>query len=140
MDKKKKTRKKRVDSKILIVREVRGAIRKVFARSDMHSSIYERAKVPLDDVCHKVRIVSPRASNFYRCEGCAVVMPRMTRGMGNFQVDHIFPIGTGILNCLNDAQLFYDLVFDYDNLQLLCTDCHNQKTKNERFNGSALSK
>jgi 5-methylcytosine-specific restriction endonuclease McrA len=46
-------------------------------------------------------------------------------------VDHIIPAGT--LTCANDLPGFVERLFcEVDNLQVLCSDCHNVKTQNEK--------
>ena len=45
-------------------------------------------------------------------------------------VDHIMPAGT--LTCAQDLPGFVERLFcEVDNLQVLCTDCHDIKTQNE---------
>jgi 5-methylcytosine-specific restriction endonuclease McrA len=47
-------------------------------------------------------------------------------------VDHIHPAGS--LNCAADLPGFVERLFcEQDNLQVLCTDCHDQKTKIEKL-------
>jgi 5-methylcytosine-specific restriction endonuclease McrA len=51
----------------------------------------------------------------------------------NINVDHIIPAGT--LTCANDLPGFVERLFcEVDNMQCLCTECHNIKTQNERKN------
>ena len=51
----------------------------------------------------------------------------------NINVDHIIPAGT--LTCANDLPEFVERLFcEVDNMQCLCTECHNIKTQNERKN------
>lgn len=46
-------------------------------------------------------------------------------------IDHIKPAGS--LNCSKDLPAFVDRLFcEVDNLQTLCTTCHNEKTQLER--------
>ena len=47
-------------------------------------------------------------------------------------VDHIIPAGS--LNCANDLPGFIERLFcEIENLQVLCTTCHNKKTKTEKL-------
>lgn len=49
----------------------------------------------------------------------------------NINVDHI--VGAGSLNCGADLDGFVNRLFcEIDNLQVLCTTCHNEKTKLEK--------
>ena len=51
----------------------------------------------------------------------------------NINVDHIIPAGT--LTNANDLPGFVERLFcEVDNLQVLCTSCHNKKTKDEKTN------
>ena len=46
-------------------------------------------------------------------------------------VDHILPAGT--LRCANDLPGFVERLFcEIDNLQVLCSGCHNKKTQDEK--------
>lgn len=46
-------------------------------------------------------------------------------------VDHIIPAGS--LNCADDLPGFVERLFcEVDKLQVLCSDCHNVKTQNEK--------
>jgi len=62
----------------------------------------------------------------YKCNNCG----------GWFQekkinVDHIIPAGS--LNCSADLPGFVERLFcEVDNLQVLCTSCHDEKTKLEK--------
>ena len=47
-------------------------------------------------------------------------------------VDHIIPAGS--LNCAADLPGFVERLFcEKDNLQVLCADCHDEKTKLEKY-------
>jgi 5-methylcytosine-specific restriction endonuclease McrA len=49
----------------------------------------------------------------------------------NINVDHVIPAGS--LNCANDLPGFVERLFcETDNLQVLCSGCHNVKTQNEK--------
>ena len=49
----------------------------------------------------------------------------------DINVDHIKPAGS--LNCAADLPLFVETLFcEVDNLQVLCTTCHNKKTQLEK--------
>lgn len=62
----------------------------------------------------------------YQCNECKNWFPDK-----NINVDHIIPAGS--LNCSADLAGFVDRLFcEQDNLQVLCTDCHDKKTKLEK--------
>ena len=62
----------------------------------------------------------------YQCNKCKKWFPEK-----KINVDHIQPAGS--LNCSADLPGFVERLFcEVDNLQVLCTQCHDIKTKNER--------
>jgi 5-methylcytosine-specific restriction endonuclease McrA len=62
----------------------------------------------------------------YQCNQCKGWFPEK-----KINVDHIVPAGS--LNCANDLPGFVERLFcEVDNLQVLCTTCHDVKTKKEK--------
>jgi 5-methylcytosine-specific restriction endonuclease McrA len=62
----------------------------------------------------------------YQCAECLQWFPDK-----KVNVDHITPAGT--LRCANDLPGFVERLFcEIDNLQILCSTCHNQKTQSEK--------
>ncbi len=62
----------------------------------------------------------------YQCNSCKKWFAEK-----NINVDHIDPAGS--LNCANDLPGFVERLFcETDNLQVLCSSCHNTKTQNEK--------
>jgi 5-methylcytosine-specific restriction endonuclease McrA len=62
----------------------------------------------------------------YQCAECLNWFPDK-----EINVDHIIPAGT--LRCANDLPGFVERLFcEVDNLQVLCSACHNKKTQNEK--------
>lgn len=62
----------------------------------------------------------------YLCKACGGWFPDK-----NINVDHICPAGS--LNCAQDLPGFVERLFcETDNLQVLCSECHNEKTKSEK--------
>jgi len=62
----------------------------------------------------------------YQCNECKGWYPDK-----QINVDHIIPAGT--LTCSTDLPGFIERLFcETDNLQVLCTVCHDRKTKHER--------
>lgn len=64
----------------------------------------------------------------YQCNTCKLWFPEK-----KINVDHIEPVGA--LNCSADLPGFVERLFvEVDNLQCLCSSCHNDKTKKEAEN------
>jgi 5-methylcytosine-specific restriction endonuclease McrA len=62
----------------------------------------------------------------YQCGQCKNWFPEK-----NINVDHITPAGQ--LRSANDLPQFVETLFcEIDNLQVLCSDCHDSKTKREK--------
>lgn len=62
----------------------------------------------------------------YQCNLCKNWFPEK-----QINVDHIIPAGS--LNCAEDLPGFVERLFcEQDNLQVLCENCHNIKTQNEK--------
>ena len=62
----------------------------------------------------------------YQCKACKNWFPEK-----QINVDHIKPAGS--LNCAQDLPGFVDRLFcEQENLQVLCSECHNEKTKLEK--------
>jgi 5-methylcytosine-specific restriction endonuclease McrA len=62
----------------------------------------------------------------YQCNECKGWFPDK-----KVNVDHIEPAGS--LNCAQDLPVFVERLFcEVDKLQVLCSECHNIKTKNEK--------
>jgi 5-methylcytosine-specific restriction endonuclease McrA len=62
----------------------------------------------------------------YQCASCLDWFPDK-----EVNVDHRIPAGT--LRCANDLPGFVERLFcEVDNLQVLCSTCHNKKTQDEK--------
>ena len=62
----------------------------------------------------------------YQCNVCTKWFPEK-----KINIDHIVPAGT--LKCAADLPGFVERLFcEIDNLQTICTDCHNVKTQKEK--------
>lgn len=70
----------------------------------------------------------------YKCNKCKKWFPDK-----QVNVDHILPVGT--LKKLEDLLQFVERLFcEEENLQVLCSTCHDQKTSKELKNGKNKSK
>lgn len=64
----------------------------------------------------------------YQCKSCQKWFPDK-----QINVDHTVPVGA--LNCAEDLPGFVNRLFcEVDNLQILCSGCHDIKTKQENEN------
>lgn len=64
----------------------------------------------------------------YQCKQCTNWFAEK-----NINVDHIVPVGT--LRCADDLPGFVERLFcEADNLQVLCSKCHDKKTADEKNN------
>lgn len=64
----------------------------------------------------------------YLCNGCKTVVPLTVDKKKNVFVDHIEPIG----KFESWDKVVEKMFCEQDNLQVLCKDCHDRKTKEER--------
>lgn len=73
----------------------------------------------------KVNKRTGRQAKHYKCAACGYDFPQT-----QVQVDHIVPIGKDL-----DWNTFIEKLFcEAENLQVLCKQCHKNKTKEEREN------
>lgn len=63
----------------------------------------------------------------YRCAGCNNVFKQK-----DVQVDHIDPVVSTIDGFVDWNEYIMRMFCEADGLQVLCTECHNIKTQNER--------
>ena len=101
---------------------LKGAIRRVFSRSEIRRKIIDLSVVQHTDDSRK------RVKNWCRCPVCKKFIAK-----SYMQVDHVIPI-IGVDETLDD--LSWDTVIDRiwceeNNLMAICVDCHKAKTKEE---------
>lgn len=130
MKKKKKVNKPK-NNYALALNAVRGALRLQFRRSDIYKAVWDRNRSEKPRILksgefHKVNQV------LFTCECCGVSKSKSEKNKTNFEVDHIEPIGKGVLQDLKTVEQFYFRLYDPGNLQLLCTECHKEKTKKDK--------
>lgn len=73
---------------------------------------------------------------FYKCELCNKEVPATIKKNGkrvkNIHIDHIKPIVNPAKGFTTWDDLIEKMFCESDNLQALCTECHDEKTKQER--------
>lgn len=102
---------------------LKGAIRRVFSRSDLRREAWNRVIIEHSDEKR------PRVKRWGYCQSCGEVVPAYT-----LKIDHIDPV-------IPTGQSFEEIGLDktvdrmwctVDNLQALCDTCHDSKTAIER--------
>jgi 5-methylcytosine-specific restriction endonuclease McrA len=103
---------------------VRSAIRTSFTRSEHYKEFLSTKRI--------VWFKGKRRRVSFKCNQCGGRF-----GSVMINVDHIEPIGKYVYRGIQDAEYFYNMVYcSFDNLQILCKECHLVKTKHERANPS----
>lgn len=101
---------------------IKGAIRRVFSRSDLRREAIKLVEVDYMDP------LRPRVKKWARCAQCRTLVPRY-----KMQCDHILPVVKlgMMLEDMSWDELVNNLWCDPVNLQGLCDDCHKVKSKAE---------
>lgn len=101
---------------------LKGAIRRVFSRSELRRSIVDTC------IIKHVNLDRPRVKTWCECTNCHKPTPK-----SNIQVDHVFPVIpiTGSLEEMTWDEVIDRLWCKPDNLDPICIDCHEIKTKLE---------
>jgi len=102
---------------------IKGALRRVFARSDLHRQVVDRTRVDYKD------LMRPRVKKWSKCEQCKLFTP--TYQITVDHIDPIIPTDNAFENMLVD-DVINRLWCNITNLQGLCEPCHDQKTAKER--------
>lgn len=101
---------------------IKGAIRRVFSRSDLRKAALDAASIDHSDPTR------PRVQKWCKCAKCGQVVPKYT-----CDVDHIDPVVP--IHVPLEAMDWDDLVnrvwCEAKNLQVMCDPCHREKTKKE---------
>lgn len=91
-----------------------------------------RKWAPINDVKKEARV----SRGLYKCAGCGAIVPPTKRvGTKRKQfifVDHIEPIINPETGFTTWDECIERMFCEKDNLQLLCGDCHDVKTQEER--------
>lgn len=114
---------------------IKGAVNRAFARSELHKKVLEAAIVPHSDPDR------PRVKKWVRCSCCDKLDAK-----SYFQVDHIepkIPLDSA-LDRMSWDELIDRTWCHESNLQILCLNCHEAKSKGEmqirRMNKKTLQK
>jgi 5-methylcytosine-specific restriction endonuclease McrA len=101
---------------------LKGAIRRVFSRSDIRKDVIERTRITYFDP------ERPRVKKWSRCEMCGKATPSY-----QIQVDHKIPLVpvNSSLEEMSWDELINNCWCDISKLQGLDEDCHKEKTKEE---------
>lgn len=102
---------------------IKGALRRAFARSELHHKVLNKANVAHSDPSR------PKVKGWRQCPVCKKIDAK-----SNFVVDHIQPvlkIGTSYYDY--SVQELCDMIWSEEsNLQAICKEpCHSSKTKTE---------
>lgn len=95
-----------------------------------------RKWAPKNDIRKEARV----GRGLYKCKACGNIVPPTVpvvkdgkrKRVTNIFVDHIEPIVDPNEGFTTFDTYINNMFCEKDNLQLLCKDCHNQKTKKER--------
>lgn len=114
-----------MNSSKLTVKErnlIKGAIRRIFSRSDLRRKIVQKCVVEHSDPSRK------RVKTWCLCPVCKQYVAK-----SSIQVDHIEPVIkiTESLEDLTWDELVDRIWCDEQNLMPICIDCHKQKSKQE---------
>lgn len=108
------------------INNIRGALRKAQQRSEYYKAFLDSQRIVRPHY-NKDGSRSKRDRVFYRCNSC-----QNEFSLKDIQIDHIDPIGS--LKSIYEVQKFIERLYcPYDNLQIICKDCHKVKTKFERM-------
>lgn len=98
---------------------IRSALRRAWTKYPVRYQVMEKARQPYKGDDKRTKWV-------YKCNECGELFKST-----EVQVDHINPAGT--LKTYADLPAFVSTLFcEADNLQVLCKQCHDVKTKEER--------
>ena len=101
---------------------IKGALRRVFSRSDLRKAILEASIEMYSDPTRA------RVKKWSRCNACKLLHPTYT-----CEVDHISPVVKFDEKSVElDANTLVDRIWcEENNLQVLCSPCHDEKTAQE---------
>jgi hypothetical protein len=101
---------------------LKGAIRRVFSRSELRRTALNRVKIEHSDPAR------PRVKTWYYCEHCGELFPQYLLNIDH--VDPIVPVFT-TLDRMTWDQVVDRIWCEIHNLQVLDLTCHKRKSKME---------
>lgn len=104
---------------------IKGALRRVFSRSDLRRSAIDASRIEHEDPAR------PRVKKWSRCPVCNNPTPTYL-----MEVDHVIPIipVDSSLEAMSADDLINRIWCDASNLLAICEPCHKIKTKAESAN------
>lgn len=110
---------------------IKGALRRVFARSEMHKRLVAATIVPDSEVPAELRVVRKRVKTWCRCPVCKELTAK-----SYIQIDHVVPIvplDKTFHDIFHSVQQVADAIYcNEENLRAMCKVCHASKTSEER--------
>lgn len=101
---------------------IKGAIRRVFSRSDLRKTALDIASINHSDPSR------PRVQKWCKCAKCGQVVPKYTCDVDH--IDPVVPVDVP-LEDMNWDELVNRVWCEAGNLQVMCDPCHRTKTKTE---------
>lgn len=98
---------------------IRSALRRAWTKYPVKYAVLDKAKQPYTGTDKRTKWV-------YKCASCL-----STFKSTEVNVDHIKPAGT-LKDYADLPEFVKNLFCEEDNLQVLCKECHDKKTKEER--------
>lgn len=102
---------------------IKGAIRRVFSRSDIRESIIAPTRVEHFDPNRK------RVKKWCKCPLCKEFCPEYLMAVDH--INPVIPVDSALENMTWD-ELVDNLWCEYSNLQSICESCHTRKSKSEQ--------
>ena len=104
---------------------IRGALRQAYHMSDHYKAFLTSRRLEIPKY-RKDGTRAKRDAIRYQCDYCREIFPQSC-----IDVDHKIPIGR--FSELEEIGEFAARMYcSYDNLQILCNECHNEKTRRDR--------
>lgn len=101
---------------------LKGALRRVFSRSDLRKQALESSRIEHIDASR------PRVTKWSKCSSCQIPTPTYL-----LEIDHIQPIVPvdKSLESMDWNELVDKIWCEPENLKAVCKECHRSKTKSE---------